>query len=228
MWRIALLFVGALALGSLSILAMAVWAPLAQVMRTVLRGLVMLVGLGGLALGVAGIEQEAWWAAILGGGIILVALRWGWSLRRHHRRPAERSAHIRPDVPARAEGPWDRFERALDWVGRQQTRRSRKAITGFLAERDSPSLSHDQRALLLSCEKRVPELIQTCLERCRNASPRERDRYIDETLARLDRIAAEAERARQDVREADDRRLQVLHRYFDGVVPGDDDRPRQP
>jgi hypothetical protein len=80
--------------------------------------------------------------------------------------------------------------------------------------------------LLVACEKRVPELIETCVERCRNASPRERDRYIDETLARLAQLSAEAEAARRQVREADDRRLQVLHRYFDDVAPGGNDPAR--
>jgi hypothetical protein len=64
-----------------------------------------------------------------------------------------------------------------------------------------------------------------CIERCRNASPAERERYLDETLDKLVQIGGEAERARREVREADDRKLQVLHRYFDGVAGSSEDRP---
>jgi hypothetical protein len=63
----------------------------------------------------------------------------------------------------------------------------------------------------------VPELIETCLQRCANAGRDERDRYIDDTLDTLARLGEEAEQARREVREADDRRLETLHRYFDGV-----------
>lgn len=227
MWRVGLAFIAMLALGSLTVMAMTVWRPLARVVRAMLLALVAMLGIGGLSLLSVGVTEDSWWAGILGGGIVLVALRVAWGLRRRTARRSAVEPHVVPRVASRDE-PWERFEARLDWVGRQQSRRSRKAIAGFLAERESASLTSDQRSLLLSCEKRVPELIHTCLDRCRNASARERDRYMDETLARLDQIGAEAERARREVREADDRRLHVLHRYFDGVAPGPDDRPRKP
>lgn len=222
MWRVALAFIAAIGLGSLFVLATA-FGQAARAVRGLLIGLTMLVMLAGLVIGAAGVAEEAWWAAVLGGGIVLAALRFRWTMRR--RRPLAAKPVQAPIGAPKPEDPWQCFEAVLDWVGRQQARRSRKAIAGFVAERDSPSLTHDHRALLLSCEIRVPELIRACLERCRNAAPRERDRYMDETLARLEQIGAEAERARREVREADDRRLQVLHRYFDGVAPGKDQAP---
>lgn len=228
MWRIGLALIAGLGLGLIVVLAQTLRSPVARLFRGVLISAAVLLGLAGLAIAATGLAEKAWWAAILGGGILAGALRLGWALRRPRReRRIAAPSHI-PLVEAAPEDPWTRFDANLDWVGRQQARRSRKAIAGFLAERDSPSLTADQRSLLLSCEKRVPELIQTCVDRCRNASPRERDAYIDETLARLDRIGAEAERARRDVREADDRRLQVLHRYFDGVAGEDGNRPPSP
>lgn len=219
MWRIALGLVAALGLGMLFALAQSARQPLMRLARGLLIGVAAVLALAGLAIAATGVAEEAWWAAIMGGGIIAVALRLGWALRRPRRarRMPGAAAHI-PSVQAAPDDHWTRFEASLDWVGRQQARRSRRAIAGFVAERGSPSLTAEQRSLLLSCEKRVPELVLTCLERCRNASPRERDLYIDETLARLAQIGTEAERARGEVREADDRRLQVLHRYFDGVA----------
>lgn len=217
MWRIVLALIAALGLGLVVAIAQSLRRPLVRAFRASLAGVAFLLALGGLAIGVTGIADEIWWAAVMGGGILFAGLRLGWALRRPRR---ARSMVSVPStrLPDAVDDPWTRFESALDWVGRQQARRSRKAIAGFVAERESPSLTIEHRTLLLSCEKRVPELVQACVDRCRNASPRERDQYIDETLARLDQLAGEADRARREVRELDDKRLHVLHRYFDGVA----------
>ncbi len=229
MIRIVLAAFAVLVMGVLFVLADTVRKPLVRLIRAVLLGIVTLIGLIGLGVGVSGIEDGSWALGVVGGAILLLALRFGWALsrggrQRRHWAQAPAPDHI-PLTRAEPDSPWERFEAGLDWVARKQVRRSHAAIEGFIAEGASPSLNHEQRALLLSCEKRVPELIETCVERCRNASPRERDRYIDETLARLNQIGDEAEQARRAVREADDRRLQVLHRYFDDVAPGEDRRP---
>jgi hypothetical protein len=225
MFRFLLAVMATIGLGVLFALAETVRRPLARLVRAVLLGLVTVLTITGLAIGVTGLANETWWAAIVGAGIMVVAARLGWALRRRRARAAE-PEHV-PLTRALPDPHWRSFDAQLDWVGRQQMRRSRQAIEGFLAERDSPSLSHEHRALLLSCEKRVPELIETCLDRCRNASSRERDRYIDETLARLNQIGAEAERARVEIRSADDQRLSTLHRYFDDVA-GERGEPRRP
>ena len=224
MWRLGLALVAALGLGLVFAIVQTARRPVARLLRGILAGLVAVLAFAGLAIGVTGLVEETWWAAIIGGGLLLLALRFGWALRTPRPSRAVRDTRHVPLVEARPDDEWRSFEGTLDWVGRQQARRAHKAIAGFVAERTSPSLTPEDRSLLLSCEKRVPELIRTCLDRCRNASPRERDRYIDETLARLEQIGVEAERARRDVREADDRRLQVLHRYFDGVAAPKDER----
>jgi hypothetical protein len=225
MFRFLLAVMATMGLGVLYMLAETVRGPLARLVRAMLMALVTVLTITGLAIGVTGLANETWWAAIVGGGILVVAARLGWALRRR-RSTLPEPEHV-PLTRSLPEPHWRRFDAQLDWVARQQVRRSRLAIEGFLAERESPSLSHDHRALLLSCEKRVPELIETCLDRCRNASSPERDRYVDETLARLNQIGAEAERARQEVRSADDQRLKTLHRYFDGVA-GERGEPRHP
>ena len=226
MLRFFLLVIAGLVLGSLFVLAEAMRRPLVRLLRGFLLGLVAVLLVGGLALTVTGISEEAWWAAIIGGGILLAALRLGWALRRPRRRDLEEQPEHVPLTRSAPDPHWRRFEAKLDWVGRQQARRSRSSIEGFVAERNSPSLNHEQKSLLLSCEKRVPELIETCLERCGNADWQERERYVDETLDTLIQIGRQAERARREVREADDQRLQVLHRYFDGVAGDGDERPR--
>ena len=197
--------------------------PLARIVRALVLGTAALLAIGGLAVAATGVAGESWWVAIIGGGMVAVAIRLAWAMRRRRgpRIAADgEPAHVPLTRPLH-DPRWQRFEAGLDWISRKQARQARAAIDGFLAERDSPSLTVEHRTLLLSCEKRVPELIDICLERCRNARPEERGRYVDETLDTLVQLGAEARRARREVREADDRRLQVLHRYFDGVAGGD-------
>lgn len=227
MFRFLLAVVATFSLGLLFALAGAVRGPLARLVRALLTGMAALLAIAGLSIGAAGLQNDAWWAVVFGAGILLVAFRLGWALRRGTSRqaPAKEPDHV-PLTRPTPDPHWRRFELGLDWVARKQVQRSRASIAGFLAERDSPSLTQEHRALLLSCEKRVPELIDTCVERCRNATGRERERYIDETLDTLNQIGAEAERARREVRQADDQRLQVLHRYFDGIA-GEDDEQRK-
>ena len=226
MSRFFLLLLGSLGLGLILLVADKLRRPLGRLIRAVALGIVAVLTLAGLALGIAGIVDEAWWLAALGALFLAGAVRLGWSVRRRKlRQPLREPAHV-PLTRAVPDSHWRRFESNLDWVSRKQVQRSRAGIDKFLAERDSPSLSPDHRSLLLSCEKRVPELIETCLQRCANASRDERDRYIDETLDTLARIGAEAEQARREVREADDRRLETMHRYFDGVAADREDQPR--
>ncbi len=211
-----LILIASLAAGLLFSAAEQVQRPLARLLRMMLLSFAALLGLTGLAVGVTGLASETWWAAIIGGGLVAAGLRLAWKLRR--RKPRAEMPHLVPLTATAPDPHWRQLESQLDWVARQQARKARSAIDRFVAERDSPSLSVEHRTLLISCEKRVPELIGICLDRCRNAQGPERQSYIDSTLETLVQIGAEAARARGEVREADDRRLQVLHRYFDGVA----------
>ncbi|HVF83612.1 MAG TPA: hypothetical protein VM913_05525 [Sphingomicrobium sp.] len=190
--------------------------------RAVLMVVACVLALLGLVVAVAGLEHDAWWAAIAGGGLMLISLRLGWSARQRPAGPLDEFAAGRNGLPSTtdlADPRWRRFEKQLGAHERARAHRAQVAIRGFLAERSSSALTAEHQSLLLSLEKRVPELIDTCVERCRRARPPERQEYLDTTLKRLEQIGAQAERARVAVREADDQRLKVLHRYFDGVAP---------
>ncbi|WP_205479641.1 hypothetical protein [Sphingomonas arenae] len=218
MLRILAALVGSLAFAILLAMGERLHGPLNRLFRAALAGAVALLVLIGLAVGTAGVANEAWWAAVIGGLLLALAARLGWKLRRSgrerddamRRRPGVPSTNLLPDLR------WRKLDKCLTWPERQRARLARESIQGFLAERQSPSLTHEHQSLLVSLERRVPELIDTCLERCQRARPDERRAYVDETLGRLVQIAAEAEQARAEVRAADDQRLQVLHRYFDG------------
>lgn len=113
---------------------------------------------------------------------------------------------------------WMRLSVHFDRRQREQARIARERIALLLAERGSAALTPEEAQLMISCEKRVPELIDTCLERCRSARPAERCNYAGPTLDRLVRIGEEADAARQRIRGRDDGQLATIHRYFDGVT----------
>ena len=113
---------------------------------------------------------------------------------------------------------WARLSSLLDRRQREAARLARERIAALLAERQSAALTPDEAQLMISCEKRVPELIDTCLERCRTARPNERCDYAAPTLERLVRIGEEAEATRQRIRARDDGRLTTMHHYFDAVT----------
>ena len=228
MLRFLLLIVASTALGLVFALAAALRRPLVRLFRAVLLGFVILLGVTGLAAGVVGFTSDAWWATAIGGILMLLAAWLGWPLVRRRRPKHTTELEHVPLTKSLPDPRWAGFESSLDWVSRQQARQSRAAIERFLAERASQSLTHEHKALMLSCEKRVPELLDACLDRCRNAKRQERERYMGETLDRLVQIAGEAERARLEIREADDQRLRVLHRYFDGVAGSRDRGPDKP
>ncbi|GAA3998087.1 hypothetical protein [Sphingomonas humi] len=115
---------------------------------------------------------------------------------------------------------WARLAAHLDRRQREAARLARERIAALLAERHSAALTPEEAQLMISCEKRVPELIDTCLERCRTARPGERCDYAVPTLERLVRIGEEADAARKSIRARDDGRLLTMHNYFDTVIPG--------
>nr|WP_314441783.1 hypothetical protein [uncultured Sphingomonas sp.] len=123
-----------------------------------------------------------------------------------------------PGFSAIPDPRWARLASHLDRRQREAARLARERIAALLAERQSAALTPEEAQLMISCEKRVPELIDTCLERCRTARPDERCDYAGPTLERLTRIGEEAERTRLAIRARDDGRLTTMHRYFDSVT----------
>jgi hypothetical protein len=126
-----------------------------------------------------------------------------------------------PGLSALPDPRWARLTMLLDRHQREQARIARERIRAFVGESQSGSLDPHHNQLLISCEKRVPELIDTCLERCRSARPGERCDYAVSTLERLVRIGEEAEEARRSIRAVDDGRLLTMQTYFDTVVSRD-------
>lgn len=122
-----------------------------------------------------------------------------------------------PNLPALPDPRWAQLSGMLTREQRERARIARDRIRAFVGERRSGSLSPDETQLLISCETRVPELLDACLDRCRTARLGERCDYAETTLERLVRIGEEAEEARKAIRERDDGQLLTIQRYFDTV-----------
>lgn len=122
-------------------------------------------------------------------------------------------------VPHEIRDPrWRELGSLLDRRQRDEARLAHQRIAALLAERHSAALTQEEAQLMISCERRVPELIDACLERCRTARPHERCDYAAPTLERLVRIGEEAEAARSAIRGRDDHSLSTMHNYFDAVT----------
>lgn len=224
MLRFFLLIIAGLGLGLVFALGEGLRRRVSRTVRTIRLAVSAALAIGGAAATASGLANGSWLSLLAGAILLFVSLRIAWPLLKRRAQPAEDHEHVPLTRPA-PDPRWSRFESGLDWGLRQEARRSRAAIEGFVAERESPSLTAEHRSLLVSFDKRVPELIDTCLDRCRNADRKEQQRYRAETLDRLVQIGNEAERARREIREADDQRLKVLHRYFDDVTAtGNEDR----
>ena len=163
--------------------------------------------------------------------IILLTVWVGFRLARRVMRTARGfAAGFTQGVPGLSALPdprWARLAALLDRRQREQARLARERIAALLAERQSAALTPEEAQLMISCEKRVPELIDTCLDRCRSARPNERCDYAAPTLERLVRIGEEAEAARAAIRARDDGRLLTMHTYFD-TVAGSRERGQSP
>lgn len=123
-----------------------------------------------------------------------------------------------PGFSAIPDPRWARLASHLDRRQREQARLARERIAALLAEGQSAALTPEEAQLMISCERRVPELIDTCLDRCRSARPNERCDYAAPTLKRLVRMGEEAEAVRAAIRARDDGQLATMHRYFDAVT----------
>lgn len=217
MLRFLLAMAGSLGLAALIALYQRAGPAMNNLWRVILMSIAALLALTGLALGVAGLEFDQLWAAVVGGVILLMALRVGWAARRRRAKVGESRTGL-PSTADLFDPRWRSFERLLSASEQRRSRQAQASIQGFLRERDSPALTADHQSLLLSLERRVPELLDTCNERCRRGTSQERRHYLEGTLQRLEQIGRQAEIARLEVRGSDDQRLEVLHRYFDGVT----------
>lgn len=216
MLRILLIGIAALLMGRLLLfVADRSW----QIVSLILR---LLVGIAAALMAFVGYglfaNEEGGPISFIIVGTILVAL----ALHLLWRMIFSRSKSVRKQsMPAIATVPstlgkdeWSRFLRDLGWLRRQRALNCRARIEQFLTEAGGHDHDCDHRELVIAVERRVPELLGEWERRSAMATVTERRSYSERTLAILESLASEADRARGEIRHRGDRTFDTLERYF--------------
>ena len=212
-----------------ALLLLAVVGAVFQLLWRLLRPALRILGLAGLGLlmiggfgaGVIAIQEGAWLPAASSALASWVAYR---LLRRLLATPAQARSEaadhdlVRLPTNVEEEALWKEFAGRLRWHQRHRVASIRSSIQAFNLERESPSFSAEHHSLAVTLDRRVPELLTECLRRCGDATARERRLYCEKVLETLEKVAAKADAERTELREADDRELEVLHHYFAQVT----------
>ena len=110
-------------------------------------------------------------------------------------RPAAVSAsrHDPGRIPAE---PWRALRREAGWAARR-IERAHDDCQRFLATAADAPFTSETTDLVLLVERRVPELIDSCLAQVRHATPDERRVELERTVASIEAVAAAAEQQRR-------------------------------
>ena len=223
--------IGLILLGLLAKMVERLWRLLARLIGAVLLLASMGVVAGASVIASRLLQEEDWAGLAVVLAVACASVWFAWILFRRLRRlrdpnrphlsgrGPDRIAPVAaaPPLPSRIEGSQDRDRllALMKWGERRRARQAWAKLDALLMERDSASLTSDHRALILSLEKRIPELTQETLRRCEQALAAERRAYMAKMLATLEGLAADAASARAAIRAADDFELETLHRYFE-------------
>lgn len=112
------------------------------------------------------------------------------------------------------EAAWTRAAAEADWaVSRVAT--ARTSCARLLAIADADPLATDAVDWANVVRRRVPDLVAACMDECRDATPVERRRNLDDLIDSLEKIGAEAERRRDRFRDGRVSPFTVQRTYVD-------------
>lgn len=180
-----------------------------------LRFLAILVALAMAAGGVGLIASDTGGTAIAGGLLLLGGAAYClMKLMSRKSRPPLAGVSVPPTAKRFGTDEWSPLFTSLGWRQRSRAADARAHIKRYLAEaRSLDAVTHDQD-LSIALERRVPELLAEWQRCCVGASAEERRAYSARTLSILEGLAAEADRARAELRNNRDRTFDTLERYF--------------
>lgn len=92
---------------------------------------------------------------------------------------------------------------------------ARTSCARLLAIADGDPLATDAVDWANVVRRRVPDLVAACMEECRDATPVERRRNLDDLVDSLEKIGAEAERRRDRFRDGRVSPFTVQRTYVD-------------
>ncbi len=112
------------------------------------------------------------------------------------------------------EAAWALAAAEADWAV-SRVAAARTSCARLLAIADSDSLATDAVDWANVIRRRVPDLVAACMEECRDATPVERRRNLDDLIDSLEKIGAEAERRRDRFRDGRVSPFTVQRTYVD-------------
>lgn len=212
MFRFLFLLVGIIVVGGALLWLMSrAWRLLAAPRRLLAILAVLAMAAGGIGL----IASDSGGTGMAGGLLLLGAAAYCLvRLASRKSRPNLARASVPPTAVRFGTDEWSPLFASLSWRQRSRAAHARARIKRYLAEARSSRAVADDPDLSIALERRVPELLAEWQRRCAGASAEEQRAYAARTLSILDDLAAEADRARADLRSDGDRTFDTLERYF--------------
>ena len=112
------------------------------------------------------------------------------------------------------EAAWALAAAEADWAV-SRVAAARTSCARLLTIADSDSLATDAVDWANVIRRRVPDLVAACMDECRDATPVERRRNLDDLIDSLEKIGAEAERRRDRFRDGRVSPFTVQRTYVD-------------
>ena len=112
------------------------------------------------------------------------------------------------------EAAWTLAAGEADWAV-SRVAAARTSCARLLAIADGDPLATDAVDWANVVRRRVPDLVAACMEECRDATPVERRRNLDDLVDSLEKIGAEAERRRDRFRDGRVSPFTVQRTYVD-------------
>lgn len=112
------------------------------------------------------------------------------------------------------EAAWTLTATEADWAV-SRVAAARTSCARLLAIADGDPLATDAVDWANVVRRRVPDLVAACMEECRDATPVERRRNLDDLVYSLEKIGAEAERRRDRFRDGRVSPFTVQRTYVD-------------
>lgn len=212
MFRFLFFITGVIVIGAALLWLMGrVWRLLAAPLRFLAILLVLAMAAGGIGLITSGDGEMA-----MAGGVLLlgVAAYWLTKLTSRKSPPNPAGVSVPPTASRFGTDEWSPLVASLGWRQRSRAADARGSIKRYLVEARQRGLVGHDEGLSIALERRVPELLAEWQRRCAGASAEERQAYGARTLSILEGLAAEADRARAELRSDGDRAFDTLERYF--------------
>lgn len=129
-------------------------------------------------------------------------------------RPVAAAPAIAPE-DRRRHAAWEALAREGDWAA-SRVAVARTSCERFLKAADRSGMIVETEGLAIRIRKHIPSHIETCLAHGADATPAERRLLVEEALATVERVGAEADRLREEIKRRQATDIAVQRRHLEG------------